>query len=108
MASRGVNSPRVGCCCTLKSDNKKVKQARSVCLGILKVASGLCPRPPPWEVPTAPPAQRSPSPPPPPEAGGEPPGTGGASELSDLGVTAVMRSLLLIEQIQPCNLQIER
>lgn len=37
-ASRGVNSPRVGCCCTLKSDNRKVKRACSVCLGILKVA----------------------------------------------------------------------
>lgn len=45
-ASRGVNSPRVGCCCTLRSDNRKVKRARPVCLGILKVASGRCPRPP--------------------------------------------------------------
>lgn len=58
----------------MKSDNKKVKRARSVCLGVLKVASGLCPRPPPWEVPAAPAARQSPSPPPPPEAGGEPPG----------------------------------
>lgn len=77
-ASHGVNFPRVGCCCTLKSDNRKVKRARSVYLRVSKVASGLCLRPPPWrafapcEVPTTPPARRNQSPPPPPEAGGAP------------------------------------
>lgn len=50
-AAHGVNSPRVGCCCTSKSDNRKVKRARSVYWRILKVASGLCPRPAPWRVP---------------------------------------------------------
>lgn len=113
-ASHGVNSPRAGCCCTLKSDNRKVKRARSVYLRILKVASGLCPRPrpcralAPGEVPTAAAARHNESPRPRPRPGqGEPPGTGGASDRSDLGVTAVTRSLL-IKQIQSCNLQIER